>query len=92
MPQRPSDSEQVPVAHGGGYPRAVAAPRDEVLDRVAAAFQPYAPSPLTRDDAREITANLVRVFDVLQEWALEDAAKGMGPWGGLVEQHPDHQE
>ena len=92
MPRRPSDSEQVPVAKGVGYSRAVGTPRDEVLDRVVAAFQPFAPAPLTRADAREITTNLVRVFDVLQEWALEDAAKGMGPWAGLVGQDPDHQE
>ena len=53
---------------------------DEVLDRLAAAYQPLAPEPISRDDAAEIADNLSRFFDVLQEWAIEDAAKGVGPW------------
>jgi hypothetical protein len=55
---------------------------DEVLDRLAAAYQPLSPEPITRDDAAEIADNLRRYFDVLQEWAIEDAAKGVGPWAG----------
>ena len=53
---------------------------DEALDRLAAAYQPLTPDPITRDDAAEIADNLRRYFDVLQEWALEDAAQGVGPW------------
>jgi len=53
---------------------------DEALDRLAAAYQPLTPEPITRDDAAEIADNLRRYFDVLQEWALDDAAKGVGPW------------
>ena len=53
---------------------------DEALDRLAAAYQPLTPDPITRDDAAEIADNLRRYFDVLQEWAIEDAAKGVGPW------------
>jgi len=53
---------------------------DEVLDRLAAAYQPLAPEPITRDDAAEIADNLRRYFEVLHDWALEDAAQGVGPW------------
>ena len=53
---------------------------DEALDRLAAAYQPLTPDPITRDDAAEIADNLRRYFEVLHDWALEDAAQGVGPW------------
>jgi hypothetical protein len=52
---------------------------DAALDGVAQCFQPLSAVPLSRDDAREITENLGRFFDVLERWAVEDAQRGVGP-------------
>ena len=70
------------VAHDADVDRrpAIARPDDALLDRVSRAWEPYADGPLTRDDAAEINDNLCRFFEVLREWAIEDAFKGVGPW------------
>jgi hypothetical protein len=52
---------------------------DAALDGVVLAFQPLSAAHLTRDDAREITENLGRFFDILERWAVEDAQRGKGP-------------
>ena len=39
-----------------------------VIDHVAAAFQPFYADRLTREDAKEITSNLARYFDLLARW------------------------
>ncbi len=57
---------------------------DAALDGVVGAFQPLSPVPLTRDDAREITENLGRFFEILERWAVEDAQKGRGPLGSRL--------
>jgi len=48
-----------------------AAGRD-FLDQTIAVWQPYADRPLTREDAREITHNVVGFFSILREWAEEE--------------------
>ena len=48
-----------------------AAQRD-FLDETIAVWQPYASHPLTREDAREITHNVVGFFSILREWAEEE--------------------
>ncbi len=60
-------------------PEAMNTPAD-LLDELALAYQPLATEPITRPDAAEIADNLRRFFDVLQDWAVEDAARGVGPW------------
>jgi hypothetical protein len=40
---------------------------DATLDRTIAAFQPYSPTPLTREDAREIYRNTMSVMQTLLE-------------------------
>lgn len=52
---------------------------DTALDGVVQAFQPLSAVPLSRDDAREITENLGRFFDILERWAVDDAQRGKGP-------------
>jgi hypothetical protein len=44
----------------------------DFLDQTIAVWQPYADRPLTREDAREITHNVVGFFRVLREWAEEE--------------------
>jgi hypothetical protein len=48
------------------------ADQGDFLDQTIAVWQPYAGRPLTREDAREITHNVVGFFRVLREWAEED--------------------
>ena len=38
---------------------------EEFLDRAIEVFQPYSPTELTREDAREITANVTGLFGIL---------------------------
>ncbi len=67
--------------------RAIASPRppsEALLDEVQAAFQRRTSRPYTRDDAREAVHNLGRFFEVLERWAREDAAKGLGPLAGRL--------
>lgn len=45
-------------------------------DSIIAIWQPASPRPLTREDAREIAANVVGFFTLLQQWAEQDAALG----------------
>lgn len=44
----------------------------QFIDRTIAVWQPRAPRPLTREDARQIAENVVGVFGVLDEWARAD--------------------
>jgi hypothetical protein len=44
----------------------------DFLDQTIAVWQPYADHPLTREDAREITHNVVGFFSILREWAEEE--------------------
>ena len=55
---------------------------DEALDALAEAFQPLDPEPITRDRAQGFAENLHAFFGVLERWAREDAALGLGPWAG----------
>src|ERR1700686_2054959 len=41
----------------------------DFLDETIAVWQPLSQRPLTREDAREITENMVGFFSVLREWA-----------------------
>ena len=38
---------------------------EEFLDRTIEVFQPYSPTDLTREDAREIAANMTGLFGIL---------------------------
>jgi hypothetical protein len=40
----------------------------EFLDETLAFWQPRSPRPLSREDGREIAANLTEFFQVLSEW------------------------
>lgn len=42
--------------------------RPELLDEAIRLYQPRAPRPLTRDDAREIVGNIAGFFSVVAEW------------------------
>lgn len=44
----------------------------DFLDQTIAVWQRYADRPLTREDAREITYNVVGFFSILREWAEEE--------------------
>jgi hypothetical protein len=44
----------------------------DFLDQTIAVWQRYADRPLTREDAREITHNVVGFFSILREWAEEE--------------------
>lgn len=68
-------SDQDERAVRGGWRRA----SDAALDGVVQVFQPMSAAPLTRDDAQEITENLGKFFEILERWAIEDAARGKGP-------------
>lgn len=59
-------------------------PSEAVVDEIQAAFQRLSPRPYSRDDAREAVHNLARFFDVLERWAVEDAADGRGPLAGRL--------
>lgn len=43
------------------------------LEAIAAIWQPYSAKQLSEADAREILGNLTGFFDVLSEWAAQDA-------------------
>ena len=53
----------------------------DFLDHTIAVWQPHAERPLTREDAREITHNVVGFFGLLREWADEEkrSAASVGP-------------
>lgn len=42
---------------------------DELLVRTIEVWQPLSPTPLTREDARQIIENLMRYCNVLLEWS-----------------------
>ncbi len=44
------------------------------LDRTIAVWQPLSPTPLTREDAREIIENAVGFYGTLIRWAQEAQA------------------
>ena len=48
-------------------PSAIPAGDEVFLDRTVEVFQPYSPKPLSREDAREIAANLTGLFGILLE-------------------------
>jgi hypothetical protein len=50
-------------------------PSEEGLDQTIKVWQPHSERTLTREDAREITTNLVGFFRVLMEWEREDRAQ-----------------
>lgn len=45
---------------------------DEFHERTIQAWQPYGDRPLTHDDAREITENLVGFVCILLEWEVKE--------------------
>lgn len=47
-------------------------PPEDILDQTLRVWQPYAKEPLSREDAREIVANVTGFFRVLRAWAEED--------------------
>jgi hypothetical protein len=53
----------------------------DFLDDTIAVWQPLSQRPLTREDAREITENMVGFFSVLREWAEAERnpEKGLPP-------------
>lgn len=66
LPARSTDAAQDGLAGSPALDRAM--DRPELLDRAIALYQPRAPRPLTRDDAREIVGNIAGFFSVLAEW------------------------
>ncbi len=48
------------------------APSEDFLDETLRVWQPYAREPLSREDAREIIANITGFFRVLHAWSEED--------------------
>ena len=54
----------------------------DYLDQTIAVWQPYTDRPLTREDAREITHNVVGFFRVLREWADEERTSFAESKGG----------
>lgn len=54
---------------------------DEFLDETITVWQPRYPNrQLTREDAREITANLVGFFRVLMKWERKGTSGAEGPY------------
>jgi hypothetical protein len=52
-------------------------PRKTLVELALAAWQPRAKRELTREDGREIIANVTGFFRVLREWAARDqSARG----------------
>lgn len=47
-------------------------PTRDYIEETRAFWQPYAREPLSREDAREIIANVSGFFRVLRAWAEED--------------------
>lgn len=53
----------------------VSTPSEEFLDQTIEVWQPYSKRALTREDAREITANVTGFFQVLMQWKREEEAQ-----------------
>ncbi len=51
------------------------AEEDRVLDKALEIWQTHSSRPLTREDAREIAENIVGLFQILQEWELQEKSK-----------------
>jgi hypothetical protein len=47
-------------------------PPEDFLEETIRVWQPYAKEPLSREDAREILANVSGFFRVLRAWSEED--------------------
>ncbi len=56
----------------------------DVLDCTLHVWQPWSRRPLTREDARIITANMSGFFQVLAEWAAEDQEPRVPPGVGSL--------
>jgi hypothetical protein len=54
-------------------------PSEKFLDQTIEAWQPCSKRELTREDAREIAANLAGFFHVLREWDREDRVLRSSP-------------
>jgi hypothetical protein len=52
-----------------------ASPPEEYFDQTIEVCQPYSERALTREDAREIAANMVGFFQVLRGWQREEEAQ-----------------
>lgn len=57
-------------------------PAPDFLDYTIEVFQPYAKRDLTREDAREITHNVVGLFRLLAKWDQRDRAHRATQGGG----------
>ena len=68
--------------HGEPHPAATnldeedcAVASDDLIDQTIALFEPRYGRKITREEAREILANLTGFFEILLEWDLEPKAK-----------------
>ncbi len=59
-----------------------AGPTPDFLDYTIEVFQPHAKRKLTREDAREITNNVVGLFRLLAKWDQRDRARRAAEGGG----------
>ncbi len=50
-------------------------PSDDLIDETIALFEPRYGRKITREEAREILANLTGFFEILLEWDREAKAK-----------------
>lgn len=55
---------------------------DALIEKTLEVFQPRTPRRLTREDAREIRANLCGFFTVLMEWDAKERARQRAEAGG----------
>lgn len=62
-------------------PRPLREPEPDFLDYTIEVFQPRAQRTLTREDAREITTNMVALFQLLMEWDQKDRARDAAAGG-----------
>lgn len=62
---------------------------DETIERTRSAFQPYCPTPLTREDAREIHRNVTGVMQTLLEIRRDvDARRAAAAEAGVGAANP----
>jgi hypothetical protein len=62
-------------------PHPLREPDPDFLDHTIEVFQPRTPRKLTREDAREITTNMVAFFRILMEWDQKDRARDASAGG-----------
>lgn len=54
------------------------------LDKIRDIWQPASARPLTREDSREIAANVVGLFELLDRWDQQDRQLGQGRYAATA--------